>query len=114
MSHEPLQGAPGNAPAPPAEAPPPARKRSTRDYVIAAATAALMALILGWLLYRERDALASIELTHAWPRLIAGQTLMLITLVVAALVWGSIMRALGSQVKRLDHVHIYASTFLSR
>ena len=94
--------------------PMPRPPRPMRHYAAAAITAALMALVLGWLLYRERAALAAIELTRAWPRLLAGQAIMLITLVVAALVWASIMHALGSRVARRDHIHIYASTFLSR
>ena len=91
----------------------PARARK-RNVLAAGITALLMVLILGWLLYRERDALATIDLQHAWPRLLLGQALMLVGLIGAAWVWGSIMRNLGSRFAMLDHIHVYASTYLSR
>ena len=112
--------APSPAPAP--QGPPgrlgdesetPTPRRGSR-YLAAGITALLMALILGWLLFRERDALATINVQHAWPRLVAGQVLMLIGLIGAAWVWGSIMRAVGSRLAMVDHFHIYASTYLSR
>ncbi len=89
-------------------------KGGARHYVAAAATALLMATILGWLLYRERASLAAIDLSHAWPRLASGQVLILATLLLAALVWASIMRVLGSRGSMRTHIHIYSSTFLAR
>jgi hypothetical protein len=39
---------------------------------------------------------------------------MLVGLVGAAWVWGNIMRALGSRLALVEHVHVYATTYLSR
>lgn len=111
---EDLPGDPGAVGEPVAQSPIRRATMSRRSIVINAIGAIAALTILGLLLYRERDALAGIELTRSWPRLLAGQLLILLTLVIAALVWAGIMGALGSRAALRDHVHIYASTHLAR
>lgn len=78
----------------------------------------LMALaaagVLGYLVWRERDALLQIDIQNAWPALLAGQAIFLGGLAIAAWIWGDIMRALGSRVSMRRHINIYATTYLAR
>lgn len=70
--------------------------------------------ILGVLVWRERAALGEINLQNAWPALLIGFAIMLASLVIAAWIWGDIMRAMGSRVSMRRHMNIYATTYLAR
>ncbi len=90
------------------------RQRPLSHYVAAGLTALLMLGVLGWLIFRERAALLSIDVAQAWPALLVGQLLMIGGLLAAAWVWAHIMRTMGSALSKVDHLHIYASTHLAR
>jgi len=100
------------------EADPPLSTSTTRSgrksRLATIATALVVFAILFALVWREREALTALDLQHAWPALVIGQVLMFGGLVVAAGIWAAIMRALGSRVPPLRHIHIYATTYLSR
>jgi hypothetical protein len=85
-----------------------ARRAATLIMALAAAA------ILGYLIWREREALQQIDIQNAWPSLLLGQTIFLAGLAIAAYIWGDIMRALGSGISMRRHINIYATTYLAR
>jgi hypothetical protein len=77
-------------------------------------SALVVGAILAYLVWREREALQSLDLRLAWPALLIGVTIMTVGLVMAAANWAGIMRGLGSRVAALRHMNIYATTYLQR
>lgn len=71
-------------------------------------------IILATLLYRERAVLLTYDWQLRWGYLGLGFGLLLLGLVLAALVWASIMRTLGSGVTHSDHLRYYVISHLAR
>ncbi len=77
-------------------------------------TATFSAALLGYLVYRERELLLRHTWAIDWLPLLPATLLFGAALLVATLIWASIMRALGSSLPPWLHIHYYCLTHLAK
>ncbi|MEZ4658268.1 MAG: hypothetical protein R2911_11905 [Caldilineaceae bacterium] len=70
--------------------------------------------VLGVLIYRERAVLLQYDWRLRWEFVAGAQLLMLLCIMLAGLVWASMMHSLGSHVAFKLHMRYYAISYLAR
>ncbi len=74
----------------------------------------LSVAMLAYLVYRERDAFSTFDWQLDWRALVVAFALMLVGLIMAGLVWASMMRTFGSPLPFSRHIRYYLVSHLAR
>lgn len=81
---------------------------------LSAAGVLITVAFLGWLVWRERAVFVDYTWDVQWGVIALAIVPLTVALLIVAVVWSWIMRALGSQTRLLVHARIYVSTHLAR
>ncbi len=90
------------------------RERHWQKLLITLATLFVSGAILAALLYNEREVLLTYDWDLTWSNLLLALVLLVAGMILAAFIWGDIMRVLGSQVPMGLHLRYYALSQLAR
>ena len=90
------------------------RERQWHKALLTLVTILLSVGILAALLYSEREVLLTYDWDLTWRNLLVALLVLLAGMVLAAYIWGDIMRTLGSRVAMGLHIRYYALSQLAR